>query len=140
MICKYCNTENKEEARFCIDCGEKMNDANAKIGLQGQTEDAVPNYAASAFIMKNGIAEAIKVYAFINGGASIILGLIVASSIYEMQFAIFFMVAGTGIIASLFIYALGEIIDLLQNIKNNTILSNSPESLANNYNSKLPPL
>lgn len=65
--------------------------------------------------MENKIAKIIKNYAFINAIASVILAVILSSSI-----GVFFVVAITGIVSSIFIYALGEIIDLLQAIKNNT--------------------
>lgn len=72
----------------------------------------------------NAVAKLIKTYAIINAFITLIIGIIAASSpeIYYsgMGFITFIGIVGMGIIGSFAIYAFGEIIDLLQGIKNNT--------------------
>ncbi|TJX12724.1 hypothetical protein E9840_12190 [Tissierella creatinini] len=97
--------------------------------------------------MKNTIAKLIKIYAIINGIACIILALVLSSSdlftnysspFYEQGFPVFVFVAGTGIVVSFGIYALGEIIDLLQGIKDNT--SGNKSGGIDELDTILPPL
>ena len=43
MICKYCHTENKDEAEFCIECGKKLGDAVASQSMASSNDsDAAP--------------------------------------------------------------------------------------------------
>jgi len=93
--------------------------------------------------MDNAVASVIKVYAVINGFAAFILAGIISSSeavtYYGVSAILFLLIAGTGVIASFGIYAVGEIIELLQGIKNNSVCSNSKTDNCNS-NSELPPL
>lgn len=74
--------------------------------------------------MENKVAKTIKYYAYINAAVSLVLALIMCFSevadYYDVSVVTFLVVAVGGIVSSIFIYAVGEIIDLLQGIKNNT--------------------
>lgn len=61
----------------------------------------------------NNVANIIKILAIMSGFAGAILGF---SSIDKSDFAILIIVAS--VISAVFIYALGEIIQLLEDIKN----------------------
>lgn len=66
---------------------------------------------------KNIVAKILQVYACLNAAAWVILALIIAGEMGGIVAVISFAV---GILVSFFIYALGEIIELLNQIKLNT--------------------
>ncbi len=70
---------------------------------------------------KNTVASILQMYAYLNAIGGIILALILAGSIEGMAFIVFVIT----LIASFFIYALGEIIELLNAIKLNTMISDA---------------
>lgn len=67
---------------------------------------------------KNIVAKTIQVYAWLNAIAGLILSGIIADTSYSTDGAI--MLFAVVLFASFMLYAFGEIIDLLQGIKNNT--------------------
>ena len=70
---------------------------------------------------ENKVARIIKYFAILNVIAGVILGLIGIE--YFEVYAVVFIVAN--IISSVFIFAIGEIIQKLENIDNNTRKSNN---------------
>ena len=66
---------------------------------------------------KNLVAKILQVYACINAVAGIILAIFIAA---EMSGIVAFIFGALAIVVSFFIYALGEIIELLDQIKLNT--------------------
>lgn len=66
---------------------------------------------------KNLVAKILQVYACLNAAAWLILALIVAGDIGGI---LAFILCAAGLIVSFFIYALGEIIELLNQIQENT--------------------
>ena len=66
---------------------------------------------------KNLVAKILQVYAWLNAVSGIILAIFIAS---EMSGIIAFIFGALVIVVSFFIYALGEIIELLDQIKLNT--------------------
>lgn len=97
--------------------------------------------------MRNTVAKTIKMYAIINAIAGIILAIKASSSelftlygstFYGQGISVFVLIASTGIVVSFGIYALGEIIDLLQGIKDNIEKSKNDEK--DESNSVLPSL
>ena len=65
----------------------------------------------------NIVAKILQVYAYVNGAAGIILALLLIKDWGAVLAAIFFAMV---FVVNFLIFALGEIIDLLQTIKENT--------------------
>ena len=66
---------------------------------------------------KNIVAKIIQVYAYVNAAAWVILAFVIADALnWEVALGAF----AVGLFASFLLYAFGEIIDLLQEIKSNT--------------------
>ena len=69
---------------------------------------------------KNTVASILKVYGIINGIACIILGLVTRDNLpYTLEYLATVEIAA-GIVVSFLIYALGEVIQLLHDLKINT--------------------
>ena len=68
----------------------------------------------------NKVAKILKVYGIINAIGSLILGLILADNLPGAVEELWIVEVAAGLVASLFIYAFGEAIQLLQDIKDNT--------------------
>ncbi len=82
--------------------------------------------------MVNKVAQIIKYVAYVNVGISLLLATVYSEkySFYsEFNFQLFFIVLIVGLVTSVFIYAFGEIIDLLQAIKNNTTTKSEDTTL-----------
>lgn len=74
------------------------------------------------FKSKNIVAKIIQVYAWLNAIAGLILATNIADNYYSTIYAfVFFAVV---LFVSFMLYAFGEIIELLQGIKNNTYAPN----------------
>ena len=65
----------------------------------------------------NIVAKILQVYAYVNGAAGMILTLSLVEDWGAVVAAIFF---ASSLVVNFLIFALGEIIDLLQTIKDNT--------------------
>lgn len=65
----------------------------------------------------NVIARILQVYAYLNAAAGAVLALQLNK---ELGAIVAWFIFAAVLIASFFIFALGEIIDLLQNVKDNT--------------------
>ena len=65
----------------------------------------------------NIVAIVLQVYAYVNGAAGMILTLSLVEDWGAVVAAIFF---ASSLVVNFLIFALGEIIDLLQNLKENT--------------------
>lgn len=66
---------------------------------------------------KNIVAKIIQVYAYVNAAAWVILAFVIADA---LNWGIAIGTFAVGLFASFLLYAFGEIIDLLQEIKSNT--------------------
>lgn len=66
---------------------------------------------------KNLVAKILQVYAYLNAAAWVILAFLIAD---EIDAIVAIMLFAAGLLVSFFIYALGEIIELLNQIKLNT--------------------
>lgn len=66
---------------------------------------------------KNIVAKIIQVYAYLNAAAWVILAFIIADA---LNWGVALIAFAVGLFASFMLYAFGEIIDLLQEIKSNT--------------------
>lgn len=65
----------------------------------------------------NIVAKILQVYAYVNGVAGIILALLLVEDLGAWVAAVVF---ASVLVVNFLIFALGEIIDLLQNLKENT--------------------
>lgn len=65
----------------------------------------------------NIVAKILQVYAYVNAASGLILALALNE---ELGAVVAWVVFVLTLVASFFIFALGEIIDLLQNLKENT--------------------
>ncbi len=65
----------------------------------------------------NIVAKILQVYAYVNGVAGIILALLLVEDLGALVAAVVF---ASVLVVNFLIFALGEIIDLLQNLKENT--------------------
>ena len=65
----------------------------------------------------NIVAKILQVYAYVNGVAGIILALLLVEDLGALVAAIVF---ASVLVVNFLIFALGEIIDLLQNLNENT--------------------
>ena len=69
------------------------------------------------FKSNNLVAKILQVYAYVNAASGLILALALNKELGALLAWIMFALT---LVASFFIFALGEIIDLLQNLKENT--------------------
>ena len=65
----------------------------------------------------NIVAKILQVYAYLNAAAGLILALLLNK---ELGAVVAWVIFAAVLVASFFIFALGEVIDLLQNLKDNT--------------------
>ena len=65
----------------------------------------------------NIVVKILQVYAYVNGAVGIILALLLVEDLGALVAAIVF---ASVLVVNFLIFALGEIIDLLQNLKENT--------------------
>lgn len=65
----------------------------------------------------NIVAKILQVYAYVNAASGLILALTLNE---ELSAVVAWIMFALTLVASFFIFALGEIIDLLQNLKENT--------------------
>lgn len=69
------------------------------------------------FKSNNIVAVVLQVYAYLNAGIGLILALQLNE---ELGAVVAWIIFAAVLVASFFIFALGEVIDLLQNLKDNT--------------------
>lgn len=117
MQCKECCKDIPEEEYnshkgYCKNCYKDRYTIENNKKQYNQDITNSTNYEKEK--TTNTVAKIIKVLAIINAIASIILGLVNIEN-FEL-YAILFIVVG--IISSVFVYSLGEIIQLLEDIKN----------------------
>lgn len=115
--CKECCRDITEEEYkmykgYCKNCyGERKNIARGKEIYNNEESESEDNG-------KNTVASIIKGIAVIFAIAGVIVGLVSIDSLNSGVMAVVIIIAS--IISSVFIYALGEIIQKLQNIEDNT--------------------
>jgi len=125
VICRKCGAEINSSERFCGECGTLRN-TNSPYQQQSDNTN-IPIWNWRYWEGKNKVAIAIKMIAIIAGIIVVFIGLYFG---YEgssgwmggriFNWPIILIIWGGDFIVCLFIYALGEIIGLLQKIANNT--------------------
>lgn len=68
----------------------------------------------------NIVARILQVYAYLNTAAGVIVALLLGKELGELGTVVAIYLFAAVLVASFLIFALGEIIDLLQTIKENT--------------------
>ncbi len=104
IVCDNCYTELAKATASEREVKEQAEQA-ARVALNPSNE-------------KNTVASVLQVYAIINAICGLFLALRMADDYYSG--AVGFLLFGTVLVASGFIYALGEVIKLLHEIKLNT--------------------
>ena len=77
---------------------------------------------------ENAVAKILKVYGIINGIACIILAIILHNNLPSAFDYLWIIEFSVGLVASFLIYAFGEVIQLLQDIKYNTSHKSAAEN------------
>lgn len=120
IICENCYEENEITRRNCKNCGAKLyrNNINIKNVQENDDNENENSITDNYYHNENKIALAIKVIAII----SLILGILASLSLLTLNDSGIIIIIGiiASIISSVFVYALGEIIQKLENIEDNT--------------------
>lgn len=89
---------------------------------------------------QNMIAKILKIYAIVNAVAGLFIFLSMQDSYVDLINSLSFVVLGLCLVFSFGIYAFGEVIQLLQDIKDNTsrITDSATNQYANNNSDDLP--
>lgn len=69
---------------------------------------------------KNVVAKILQVYAYLNTAAGLVVALQLNKKLGELGTVVAVYLFAAVLVASFLIFALGEIVDLLQNVKENT--------------------
>lgn len=125
IICANCYEENENTRTTCKKCGAKLYNNNAekqatieKKEIKQDSNSKEEYVEESYFTDKNIVALVIKVIAIVGATVGFIYGCTLFDSAYTEELGIIYIVVS--IISAVFIYALGEIIQKLQNIEDNT--------------------
>lgn len=71
------------------------------------------------FKSNNIVAKVLQVYAYLNAAAGFVLTLLLNKEL-DLDAVAVSIILATVLVVNFFIFALGEVIDLLQNLKDNT--------------------
>lgn len=106
--CKKCFNENELNNGLCFDCFEKLQQEKQQPEqrLHFTDNDSIKIQE------KNLVASIIKIFAFIEAILSVLFMFLPLENHYS------FIITIAGIIIAIFTYAFGEIIQLLEDIKN----------------------
>lgn len=108
--CKRCSRPlDWNDNEYCKGCLEDINNGVPYEEIQKKIQEENKNYP-------NAVANIIKVIAIIGAIIGIIYGCTLLDSSYTEGVAVVYI--AVSIVSAIFIYALGEIIQLLEDIKN----------------------
>lgn len=121
IICENCYQENESTRTTCMKCGSKLyNNENEKhIDTKKSTSKNTQNYQdeeVHTYKRTNKVAIIIKIIAIVGAVIGIIAGCIMTDDYYTKTLGITYIIVS--VISAVFVYALGEIIQLLEDIKN----------------------
>lgn len=114
------------EKRYCKKCGRPLDRGDIdlcrgciELAEKGQTyEEYQEEHKTEECYTNNKVALAIKIIAIIGAVLGIIYGCTLFDSAYTEELGVIYIVVS--IISAVFVYALGEAIQKLQNIEDNT--------------------
>lgn len=112
---KNCEFEKSGEKSYIIKKQVTCNSCGASAPAGTELEEV---YGDADVPVKNTVASVLQIYAIINAICGLFLALRMANDYYSG--AAVFLLFGAVLVASGFIYALGEVIKLLHEIKLNT--------------------
>ena len=119
IICENCYEENEATRKTCKNCGVKLyknrNSKNEEITENEQNDDYTEN---KYYESQNKVAFVIKVIAIVGA----VIGIIASCRMFESSYTEGMAIIGIigSVVGGVFSYALGEIIQKLQNIEDNT--------------------
>lgn len=121
IICENCYEENEATRKTCKNCGEKLyKNRNMKSEpiTENNTNEENDDYIENGYQKENKVALAIKVISIVGA----VIGVIASCSMFALSYTEGIAIIGiiASVIGGVFSYALGEIIQKLQNIENNT--------------------
>lgn len=122
IICENCYEENEATRKTCKNCGAKLyknrNSKTEKITENIVSEENDDYTENNSYVKQNKVALVIKVIAVVGAVVGIIASCRMFEASYTEDMAVIGIIAS--VIGGVFSYALGEIIQKLQNIENNT--------------------
>ena len=122
IICENCYEENEKTRTTCKKCGVKLylqeELKNESIREESTENEDIRDKMIDNFTNTNKVSLVIKVIAIVGAVIGIIYGCTLFDSAYTENLGIVYIIVS--IISAVFVYALGEIIQKLQNIEDNT--------------------
>lgn len=112
MKCPTCGADIMDSWIFCPNCKRKITDPIVEKQIEYK-QQAVAHEKTT-----NKVAKVFKVYAIINFIVCIIASIWISTEYYEVLF--FIIGAAIALVVNFMLYAFGEVIQLLEDIKNNT--------------------
>lgn len=100
MICTKCNFQNEETAKFCRNCGNRMENTPAEIQSQKQNHDilGITGFLISLFLFLSNIRPLIwfiqtKGVGHVSGsgGTGVLIAYLIAFSGFTLSFIAFFV-------------------------------------------------
>lgn len=116
IICENCYEENEATRTTCKNCGAKLYRGGLEGKVQSRATEQNNDYSGNYYRKGNKVALIIKVISVIASIIGIIASLTLFGSSYTEDLAIIYLIVS--IVGGIFSYALGEIIQLLEDIKN----------------------
>ena len=116
IICENCYEENETTRTTCKNCGAKLYRGGLEEKGQNRVKGQNNDYSGNYYRKGNKVALIIKVISVIASIIGIIASLTLFGSSYTEDLAIIYLIVS--IVGGIFSYALGEIIQLLEDIKN----------------------
>ena len=98
------------------------------------------NWEVSQMQNQNMVAKILKIYAIVNAVAGLLISLSMHDSYVDLIESLSFVFFGLSIVVSFGIYAFGEVIQLLQDIKDGTkgTMNSISKNINNNSSDDLP--
>lgn len=118
IICENCYEENEATRTTCKNCGAKLYRGGLGGKVQSRATEQKNDYSGNYYKKENKVALAIKIISIVASVIGVIASLTLFGSSYTEDLAIIYLIVS--IVGGIFSYALGEIIQKLQNIEDNT--------------------
>ena len=116
IICENCYEENEATRTTCKNCGAKLYRGGLGGKVQSRATEQKNDYSGNYYKKENKVALAIKIISIVASVIGVIASLTLFGSSYTEDLAIIYLIVS--IVGGIFSYALGEIIQLLEDIKN----------------------
>lgn len=122
IICENCYEENEATRKTCKNCGAKLyknRNMKSETITENNTNEENDDFIENGYQKENKVALSIKVISIVGA----VIGVIASCSMFALSYTEGIAIIGIigSLIGGVFIYALGEIIQKLQNIEDNII-------------------